>query len=53
MHEQSLQLAVNEYNTTDLRVFCYSMTFMQFLSTAEARFGATVSFSYKEKILYL
>ena len=38
MHEQFLQLEVNEYNTSDLRTFGYSMSFMHFLSKPEARF---------------
>ena len=42
MHEQSLQLEVNEYNTSDLRTFGYSISFMHFLSKAEARFVLNV-----------
>ena len=52
MHEQSLQLEVNEYNTTDLRVFGYSMSFMQFLSKAEARFVLNVMMRTEHKAIY-
>jgi len=52
MHEQSLQLEVNEYNTTDLRVFGYSMSFMQFLSKAEARFVLNVMMRTEDKAIY-
>ena len=52
MHEQSLQLEVNEYNTTDLRVFGYSMSFMQFLSKAEARFVLNVMMRTEHKTIY-
>ena len=52
MHEQSLQLEVNEYNTTDLRVFGYSMSFMQFLSKAEARFVLNVMMRTEHKATY-
>jgi hypothetical protein len=38
MHEQSLQLEVIEYNSTDLRSLGYSMSFMQFLATADAQY---------------
>lgn len=37
MHEQSLQLEVDEYNNTDLRTFGYSRSFLQFLERADAR----------------
>ena len=52
MHEQSLQLEVDEYNTTDLRVFGYSMSFMQFLSKAEARFVLNVMMRTEHKAIY-
>ena len=52
MHEQSLQLEVNEYNTTDLRVFGYSMSFMQFLSKAEARFVLNVMMRTEHNAIY-
>ena len=52
MHEQSLQLVVNEYNTTDLRAFGYSMSFMQFLSKAEARFVLNVMMRTEHKAIY-
>ena len=52
MHEQSLQLEVNEYNTTDLRVFGYSMSFMQFLSKAEARFVLNVMMRTEHRAIY-
>jgi len=52
MHEQSLQLEVNEYNTTDLRVFGYSISFMQFLSKAEARFVLNVMMRTEHKAIY-
>ena len=52
MHEQSLQLEVNEYNTSDLRTFGYSMSFMQFLSKAEARFVLNVLMRTEHKAIY-
>ena len=52
MHEQSLQLEVDEYNTSDLRVFGYSMSFMQFLSKAEARYVLNVMVRTQHKALY-
>ena len=52
MHEQSLQLEVNEYNTTDLRVFGYSMSFMHFLSKAEARFVLNVMMRTEHNAIY-
>ena len=52
MHEQSLQLEVNECNTTDLRVFGYSISFMQFLSKAEARFVLNVMMRTDHKAIY-
>ena len=52
MHEQSLQLEVNEYNTTDLRVFGYSMSFMQFLAKAEARYVLNVVLRTQHKAVY-
>jgi hypothetical protein len=38
IHEQSLQFEVIEYNSTDLRSLGYSMSFMQFLATADAQY---------------
>ena len=38
MHEKSLQLEVIEYNSADLRSLGYSMSFMQFLATADAQY---------------
>ena len=52
MHEQSLQLEVNEYNMSDLRAFGYSMSFMQFLSKAEARFVLNVMMRTEHKAIY-
>ena len=52
MHEQSLQLEVNEYNTSDLRTFGYSMSFMHFLSKAEARFVLNVMMRTEHKAIY-
>lgn len=52
MHEQSLQIEVNEYNTSDLRTFGYSMSFMQFLSKAEARFVLNVLMRTAHKAIY-
>ena len=52
MHEQSLQLEVDEYNTSDLRVFGYSMSFMQFLAKAEARYVLNVMVRTQHKALY-
>lgn len=52
MHEQSLQLEVDEYNTSELRVFGYSMSFMQFLSKAEARFVLNVMMRTEHKAIY-
>ena len=52
MHEQSLQLEVNEYNTTDLRSFGYSMSFMQFLAKADARSVLNVMMRTKHKAIY-
>ena len=51
MHEQSLQLEVNEYNTSDLRTFGYSMSFMHFLSKAEARFVLNVLMRTEHKAI--
>ena len=52
MHEQSLQLEVNEYNTSYLRTFGYSMSFMHFLSKAEARFVLNVLMRTEHKAIY-
>ena len=52
MHEQSLQLEVNEYNTSDLRTFGYSMSFMYFLAKAEARYVMDVMMRSKHKAFY-
>ena len=52
MHEQSLQLEVDEYNTSDLRVFGYSMSFMKFLAKAEARYVLNVMMRTQHKALY-
>ncbi len=52
MHEQSLQLEVNEYNMSDLRAFGYSMSFMQFLSKAEARFVLNVMMRTEHNAIY-
>ena len=52
MHEQSLQLEVNEYNTTDLRVFGYSMSFMQFLSSALVIFIYTPLCTLSQVLIY-
>ncbi len=52
MHEQSLQLEVNEYNTSDLRTFGYSMSFMHFLSKAEARFVLNVMIRTEHNAIY-
>ena len=52
MHEQSLQLEVDEYNTSDLRVFGYSMSFMQFLAKAEVRSVLNVMVRTQHKALY-
>ena len=52
MHEQSLQLEVNEYNTSYLRTFGYSMSFMHFLSKAEARFVLNVMMRTEHKAIY-
>ena len=52
MHEQSLQLEVNEYNTSDLRTFGYSMCFMHFLSKAEARFVLNVMMRTEHNAIY-
>ena len=52
MHEQSLQLEVNEYNMSDLRAFGNSMSFMQSLSKAEARFVLNVMMRTEHKAIY-
>ena len=52
MYEQSLQLEVNEYNTTDLRSFGYSMSFMQFLAKADARSVLNVMMRTIHKAIY-
>ena len=52
MHEQSLQLEVDEYNTSDLRVFGYSMSFMKFLAKAEARYVLNVMMRTQHKAFY-
>jgi len=52
MHEQSLQLEVNEYNTSDLRTFGYSMTFMQFLAKADARSVLNVVMRTEHNAIY-
>ncbi len=52
MHEKSLQLEVNEYNTTDLRMFGFSMSFMHFLSKAEARFVLNVMMRTEHKAIF-
>ena len=51
-HEQSLQLEVNEYCTTDLHTFGYSMSFMHFLSKAEARFVLNVRMRTEHNAIY-
>ena len=52
MHEQSLKLEVNEYNTSDLRTFGYSMTFMQFLAKADARSVLNVMMRTEHNAIY-
>ena len=52
MHEQSLQLEVDEYNTSELRAFGHSMTFMQFLAKAEARYVMDVMVRTEHKAFY-
>ena len=52
MQEQSLQLEVNEYNTSDLRTFGYSMTYMQFLAKADARSVLNVRMRTEYKAIY-
>ena len=52
MHEQSLQLEVDEYYTSELRSFGHSMTFMQFLAKAEARYVMNVMMRSQHKAIY-
>lgn len=52
LDEQSLQLEVDEYNTSELRTFCYSMSFMQFLAKAEARYVLEVVLRTQHKAIY-
>ena len=52
LHEQSLQLEVDEYNTSELRTFGHSMTFMQFLAKAEARYVMDVMVRTEHKAFY-
>ena len=52
MHEQSLQLEVNEYNTSDLLTFGYSMTFMHFLAKADARSVLNVVMRTEHNAIY-
>lgn len=52
LHEQSLQLEVDEYNTSELRAFGHSMTFMQFLAKAEARYVMDVMVRTEHKAFY-
>ena len=52
VHDQSLQLEVNEYNTSDIRTFGYSMTYMHFLAKADARFVLNVRMRTEHKAIY-
>lgn len=52
LDEQSLQLEVDEYNTLELRTFGYSMSFMQFLAKAEARYVLEVVLRTQHKAIY-
>ena len=52
LDEQSLQLEVDEYNTSELRTFGYSMSFMQFLTKAEAQFVLEVVLRTQHKAIY-
>ena len=52
MHEQSLQLEVNEYNMSDLRAFGYGMSFMHFLAKADARSVLNVVMRTKNNAIY-
>ena len=52
LNERSLQLEVDEYNTSELRTFGYSMSFMQFLTKAEAQFVLEVVLRTQHKAIY-
>jgi len=52
LDEQSLQLEVDEYNTSELRTFGYSMSFMQFLAKAEARYVLEVVLRTQHEAIY-
>ena len=52
LDEQSLQLEVDEYNTSGLRTFGYSMSFMQFLAKAEARCVLEVVLRTQHEAIY-
>jgi len=52
LDEQSLQLEVDEYNTSELRTFGYSMSFMQFLAKAEARCVLEVVLRTQHEAIY-
>ena len=52
LNERSLQLEVDEYNTSELRTFGYSMSFMQFLTKAEAQFVLEVVLRTQHEAIY-
>ena len=52
LHEQSLQLEVNEYNMRDLRAFGYSVSFMHFLAKTDARSVLNVVMRTEHNAIY-
>ena len=52
MDTEDLELEVDEYNTSELRTFGYSMSFMQFLAKAEARYVLNVVLRTQHKAIY-
>lgn len=52
MDTENLELEVDEYNTSELRTFGYSMSFMQFLAKAEARYVLNVVLRTQHKAIY-